>query len=206
MPSHSWQRCPAWTHRCCQPSIAVSKIQKAPAAQPSALSIQTMFQLHWSLRNTHTIMREGVDEVMGEAASVFLHKATAFTDSSPQHHGTFEVHARKSHTSLFDNDPSLTTMHSGLNTAANHGFLARDGITTFAELVDAQQNIYNVGYDLSLLLAFLGLQADGDLITTKLSIGCEATSRTSINPLLTGSQPGLAGHSTYLYHVQITCH
>ncbi|SMQ52898.1 unnamed protein product [Zymoseptoria tritici ST99CH_3D1] len=85
----------------------------------------------------------------------------------------------------------------GLNVAANHGFLARDGITTFAELVNAQQNIYNVGYDLSLLLAFLGLQADGDLVTTKLSIGCDATTRTSIAPLLTGSQPGLAGHNKF---------
>lgn len=32
----------------------------------------------------------------------------------------------------------------GLNTAANHGFISRDGITTFDELVAAQQNIYNV--------------------------------------------------------------
>ncbi|GIZ49912.1 hypothetical protein CKM354_001292900 [Cercospora kikuchii] len=92
----------------------------------------------------------------------------------------------------------------GLNTAANHGFLARDGITTFNELVDAQQNVYNVGYDLSLLLAFLGLQADGDLITTKLSIGCDATTRTSVAPLLTGSQPGLAGHNKFEADTSLT--
>ncbi|KAM3415203.1 hypothetical protein BST61_g10323 [Cercospora zeina] len=85
----------------------------------------------------------------------------------------------------------------GLNTAANHGFLARDGITNFNELADAQQNVYNVGYDLALLLAFLGLQADGDLVTTKLSLGCDATTRTSVNPLLTGSQPGLSGHNKF---------
>lgn len=75
--------------------------------------------------------------------------------------------------------------------------MARDGVTTYAELVDAQQNVYNVGFDLSNLLAFLGLQADGDLITTKLSIGCDATTRTSIAPLLTGSQPGLSGHNKF---------
>ncbi|KAI5365986.1 Putative chloroperoxidase [Septoria linicola] len=85
----------------------------------------------------------------------------------------------------------------GLNTAANHNFLARDGITTYAELVDAQQNVYNVGYDLANLLAFLGLQADGDLVTTKLSIGCDATGRTSFNRALTGSQPGLVGHNKF---------
>jgi hypothetical protein len=86
----------------------------------------------------------------------------------------------------------------GLNTAANHNFLAHDGITTFTELVDAQQNVYNVGYDLANLLATLGLTlTDGDLVTEKLSIGCDATTRTSVNPLLTGSEPGLDGHNKF---------
>lgn len=86
----------------------------------------------------------------------------------------------------------------GLNTAANHNFLAHDGITTFSELVDAQQNVYNVGYDLANLLALLGLTlTDGDLVTEKLSIGCDATSRTSFSPLLTGSEPGLDGHNKF---------
>merc|ERR1712032_1687559 len=68
----------------------------------------------------------------------------------------------------------------GLNAAANHHFLAHDGIVTFNELVDAQQNVYNVGYDLATLLALLGLTlTDGDIVTQKLSIGCDATSRTS---------------------------
>ncbi|USW56812.1 Putative chloroperoxidase [Septoria linicola] len=86
----------------------------------------------------------------------------------------------------------------GLNVAANHNFLAHDGIVTFAELVDAQQNVYNVGYDLANLLALLGLTlTDGDLVTEKLSIGCDATSRTSVNPVLTGSEPGLDGHNKF---------
>merc|ERR1712087_505768 len=54
----------------------------------------------------------------------------------------------------------------GLNAAANHGFLARDGITTYNELVDAQQNLYNVGYDLANLLAIAGVGLDGDLVGT----------------------------------------
>lgn len=86
----------------------------------------------------------------------------------------------------------------GLNAAANHNFLARDGITTFNELVDAQQNIYNVGYDLAVVLALLGLTlTDGDIVTEKLSIGCDATTRTSVAPLLTGSEPGLDGHNKF---------
>lgn len=84
----------------------------------------------------------------------------------------------------------------GLNTAANHNFLSHDGITNFNELVDAQQNVYNVGYDLAVLLAVLGIQADGDVVTTKLSIGCDATSRTALLGVL-GSQPGLNGHNKF---------
>ena len=85
----------------------------------------------------------------------------------------------------------------GLNTAANHGFLARDGIVTFNELVDMQQNLYNVAHNLATTLAALGLTlTDGDITTERLSIGCDATSRTSVAPLLTGHEPGLDGKAT----------
>lgn len=84
-------------------------------------------------------------------------------------------------------------------------FLARDGVTTFNELVDAQQNLYNVGFDLAQLLALLGLTlTDGDLVTEKLSIGCDATTRTSISPLLTGSEPGLDGHNKFEADTSLT--
>jgi hypothetical protein len=53
----------------------------------------------------------------------------------------------------------------GLNAAANHGFLSRDGIVTFNELVAAQQNVYNVGYDLAVVLATLGVGLDGKYST-----------------------------------------
>lgn len=83
----------------------------------------------------------------------------------------------------------------GLNTAANHHFLSHDGITTFSELVDAQQNLYNVNYDLAVTLATLGIALDGDVVTSKLSIGCDATSRTSATGSLLGSELGLNGHN-----------
>ena len=88
----------------------------------------------------------------------------------------------------------------GLNTAANHNFLAHDGITTFTELVDAQQNLYNVGYDLATLLALLGLTlTDGDVQTERLSIGCDASNRTAAGTLLGSSaiEPGLDGHNKF---------
>jgi hypothetical protein len=62
--------------------------------------------------------------------------------------------------------------------------------------VDAQQNVYNVGYDLAVVLAVLGIEADGDVVTTKLSLGCDATSRTALLPLL-GRQPGLSAHNKF---------
>lgn len=82
----------------------------------------------------------------------------------------------------------------GLNTAANHNFLSHDGITTFIELVDMQQNLYGVGYDLAVLLATLGVGLDGDVATGRLSIGCDATSRTSSTG---GEELGLDGHNKF---------
>ena len=73
--------------------------------------------------------------------------------------------------------------------------MSHDGITTFGELVDAQQNLYNVGYDLAVTLATLGVGLDGDPVTEKLSIGCDATSRTSATGSLLGDELGLNGHN-----------
>ena len=74
-------------------------------------------------------------------------------------------------------------------------FLSHDGITTFGELVDAQQNMYNIGYDLAVTLATLGVGLDGDVVTGKVSIGCDATSRTSATGSLLGDEVGLNGHN-----------
>lgn len=93
----------------------------------------------------------------------------------------------------------------GLNTAANHHFLSHDGITTFSELVDAQQNLYNVGYDLAVTLATLGVALDGDVVTGKLSLGCDATSRTSATGSLLGRELGLNGHNVSCLQVLLHC-
>ncbi|KAI5361664.1 Putative chloroperoxidase [Septoria linicola] len=92
----------------------------------------------------------------------------------------------------------------GLNAAANHGFLARDGIVTYGELIDAQQNMYNVGFDLANLLAIAGVGLDGDLISRRLSIGCDATSRTRSALSILASQPGLNGHSKFEADASLT--
>jgi hypothetical protein len=74
-------------------------------------------------------------------------------------------------------------------------FLSHDGITNFVELVNAQQNLWNVGWDLAVFLAGLGVALDGDVGTEKLSIGCDATSRTSGLLDLLGDELGLNGHN-----------
>jgi hypothetical protein len=87
-----------------------------------------------------------------------------------------------------------------MNMLANHGFIARDGITNFVEAVDACQNVFNMHWDLAAVITLIAtVLGDGDTITQKFSIGCDATSRTSAVDLklLTGSQPGLNGHGNF---------
>ena len=52
-----------------------------------------------------------------------------------------------------------------------------------------------MGYDLAVTLATLGIALDGDVVTGKLSIGCDATSRTSATGDLLGDEVGLDGHN-----------
>jgi len=56
---------------------------------------------------------------------------------------------------------------------------------------------------LAVLLATLGIEAGGDIVTGKLSIGCDATSRTALLPLL-GKQPGLNGHNKFESDTSLT--
>jgi hypothetical protein len=93
----------------------------------------------------------------------------------------------------------------GLNVLANHGFLARDGITTYNELVDAQQNVYNTGPALANVLAIAGVGLTGDIVgTSKMSIGCDATSRTAGALSLLAEEPGLDGHNKFEADTSLT--
>ena len=62
--------------------------------------------------------------------------------------------------------------------------------------MDAQQNVYNVGFDAAALFASVGVSLTGDTVTEKLSIGCDATSRTSPGGTdLLGPEGGLDLHN-----------
>ncbi|KZT51088.1 Cloroperoxidase [Calocera cornea HHB12733] len=92
----------------------------------------------------------------------------------------------------------------GLNALANHGFLSRDGVTTFDEVVAGVQNAYNMGWDLAVFLATVGVSLDGDLVTTKMSIGGDATNETSITGGLLGAEGGLNTHGTFESDTSLT--
>lgn len=88
----------------------------------------------------------------------------------------------------------------GLNTAANHGYLPHNGVATYADLISAQMSLYNVGADLANLLALIAVPLDGDIVTTKMSIGGDATSQTAVTgSLLAGisKEGGLDTHDTF---------
>ena len=62
-------------------------------------------------------------------------------------------------------------------------------------MLDAQQNGWNVGYDLAMTLAVIGIALSGDPITTKMSIGCDATPRTAATGNLLGQELGIDAHN-----------
>jgi hypothetical protein len=80
-----------------------------------------------------------------------------------------------------------------LNTMANHGFISRDGITTFAEAANACQITLGFGYDTCIFLSALGLLTGGDLPSGKYSIG-GADSRV---PNTLGPSLGISRHGFF---------
>ena len=62
-------------------------------------------------------------------------------------------------------------------------------------MLDAQQNGWNVGYDLAMALAVIGIGLSGDPVTTKMSIGCDATPRTAATGSLLGQELGIDAHN-----------
>ncbi|KAF2191827.1 hypothetical protein K469DRAFT_343263 [Zopfia rhizophila CBS 207.26] len=134
--------------------------------------------------------------------------------------GSYQVPAPgdEAHKFVLPSPSDIREPRPGLNAAANHDvsvddigvegewrrrtdlpyeeFLAHDGITAFKELVDMQQNVKSVAWELAVVLAAFGIISAGgmlhhltpkmhltdisigDIVTEKLSIGCDATSRT----------------------------
>lgn len=87
-----------------------------------------------------------------------------------------------------------------LNALANHGYLSRNGITSFAEAANGLQTGYGFGYGLSVFLSALGLLAGGDLVTGKYSLGgADARVPNTLGPAL-----GLDRHGVFEIDGSIT--
>ncbi|KAF2173833.1 hypothetical protein M409DRAFT_48753 [Zasmidium cellare ATCC 36951] len=87
-----------------------------------------------------------------------------------------------------------------LNALANHGYISRDGISSFAEVANACQTGFGLGYDVSVLLSAFALAAGGDLISGKYSIG----GQDDRVPNTLGLAPGLDSHGVFEIDTSIT--
>ncbi|KAL8281268.1 hypothetical protein RQP46_006302 [Phenoliferia psychrophenolica] len=58
-----------------------------------------------------------------------------------------------------------------VNNLARYGFIARDGRTTFAELVSGAVNMWNMGYDQAVFLTTVEFSRNGDLESQRITIG-----------------------------------
>lgn len=76
-----------------------------------------------------------------------------------------------SHQYVAPTDTDIRGLCPTLNTLANHGYISRDGVTTFAEAANAIQTAYSMAFDIAVFLSALGLLAGGDIPTGKYSIG-----------------------------------
>ncbi|GLB42846.1 putative peroxidase, family 2 [Lyophyllum shimeji] len=93
----------------------------------------------------------------------------------------------------------------GLNTLANHGYLPRNGIASFEEIINATTHGYNMDYDLASGLAAFAMLARGNAFINKISIGLDSP----LVPALPGEidgpiARGLAAHGRFEGDVSMT--
>ncbi|KAF5327645.1 hypothetical protein D9619_004131 [Psilocybe cf. subviscida] len=92
----------------------------------------------------------------------------------------------------------------GLNTLANHGYLPRDGIASPSQIVEAVQEVFNMGNDLAVFVTYAAhLVVDGNLITDLLSIGGKTPS-TGPDPPSPAIVGGLNTHAVFEGDVSTT--
>ncbi|KAK4701103.1 unspecific peroxygenase, partial [Phenoliferia sp. Uapishka_3] len=84
--------------------------------------------------------------------------------------------------------------------AANHGYIGRDGVTTFAEAANACQIAFGFAFDICTGLAALGLLAGGDIVSGKMTIA----GPDSRVPNTLGQNQGIAVHGPFEIDGSIT--
>ncbi|KAF2837283.1 hypothetical protein M501DRAFT_938097 [Patellaria atrata CBS 101060] len=88
----------------------------------------------------------------------------------------------------------------GLNTLANHGYIPRNGIATIGQINAGTARLFNMGVDLSTLLATGGAIDGGDIFSQKMSIGGRddrvGLLSGELNAIF-GTPSGIAGHGKF---------
>ncbi|KAI0137143.1 hypothetical protein BJ170DRAFT_45393 [Xylariales sp. AK1849] len=88
----------------------------------------------------------------------------------------------------------------GLNTLANHGYIPRTGIVTIGQINAATARVFNMGADLSTLLATGGALDGGDILSQKMSIGGPDDRVGVLNGApndVFGTPSGISGHGKF---------
>ncbi|KAF7541113.1 heme-thiolate peroxidase [Neopestalotiopsis clavispora] len=88
----------------------------------------------------------------------------------------------------------------GLNTLANHGYIPRTGIASVGQINAATAHVFNMGADLSSLLATGGALDGGDILTQTMSIGGPDDRVGLLGGALNsifGTPSGIAGHGKF---------
>ncbi|KAH7082028.1 Chloroperoxidase [Paraphoma chrysanthemicola] len=89
----------------------------------------------------------------------------------------------------------------GLNALANHGYISRDGITSFTEVVNAINQVYGMGVELALVLGIMGTVWTGNPLSLDpgFSIGGPGPDNLLGNALgLIGDPRGLQGSHNWI--------
>jgi len=70
----------------------------------------------------------------------------------------------------------------GLNTLASHGYLPRTGVATPAQIINAVQEGFNMGWNLASFVTYGAFVVDGNHLTNLMSIGANTTARDELTP------------------------
>ncbi|KAG5339833.1 hypothetical protein C0989_003402 [Termitomyces sp. Mn162] len=93
----------------------------------------------------------------------------------------------------------------GLNTLANHGYIPRNGVASFEQIVEAATHGFNMDYDLASGLTAFGMLARGNSYTDQLSIGLDTPLIPPLPGEIDGSTTrGLAAHGRFEGDVSMT--
>ncbi|KAH8806860.1 heme-thiolate peroxidase, partial [Flagelloscypha sp. PMI_526] len=93
----------------------------------------------------------------------------------------------------------------GLNTLANHGYLPRNGIATFEDIVNAVGEGFNMEHDLASGLAAFAMLSRGNAYTNQVSIGGATDKIPALPGNIDGNYTkGLAAHGRFEGDVSMT--